>query len=126
MIPLRRMHISERWLLILLAMVQFTHIMDFMIMMPLAPQLMRELSISTTQFSILIAAYTITAGIIGLLVAPFVDRYDRRTVLVICYAGFRRHLGLRSIGDNGEPDGSTRGLRCIRGDFKCHHSSDRG
>lgn len=72
----------------LLATVQFTHIMDFMIMMPLGPQLMRELVISPQQFSILIATYTMTAGAVGLLVAPFVDRYDRRRVLLIAYTGF--------------------------------------
>lgn len=80
--------ISERNLLVLLASVQFTHIMDFMIIMPLGPMLMRELSISAAQFSSLIAAYTMAAGIIGLLVAPFIDRFDRRRVLVVAYAGF--------------------------------------
>ncbi len=57
-------------------------------MMPLAPQLMRELSITAAGFSGLIASYTIAAGLVGLLVAPFIDRFDRRTVLVSCYAGF--------------------------------------
>jgi len=80
--------LSEKSLLVLLAMVQFTHIMDFMIMMPLGPQLMRELSISASQFSLLIAAYTMTAGTVGFLAAPFIDRFDRRQVLLVCYAGF--------------------------------------
>jgi len=39
--------ISERSLLLLLAAVQFTHIVDFMILMPLGPQLMRVLQIMT-------------------------------------------------------------------------------
>jgi predicted MFS family arabinose efflux permease len=85
---LSRISLSERTLLILLAAVQFTHIMDFMIIMPLGPQLMRELSISAGQFSLLIAAYTTAAGLVGLLTAPFIDRFDRRTVLVGCYVGF--------------------------------------
>ena len=80
--------LSERSLLILLAAVQFTHIMDFMIMMPLGPMLMRELAISPAQFSLLIASYTMVAGIVGLLVAPFIDRFDRRRVLVVAYVGF--------------------------------------
>ena len=75
-------------LLLLLATVQFTHIMDFMIMMPLGPQLMRELSISAAQFGGLISAYTMTAGVVGLLAAPFMDRFDRRRVLVCSYIGF--------------------------------------
>lgn len=83
-----RFHLSEKPLLILLAGVQFTHVMDFMIMMPLGPQLMRELALSASEFSLLIAAYTIMAGVVGLLTAPFIDRFDRRTVLLAAYVGF--------------------------------------
>src|SRR6267143_1329147 len=80
--------LSERSLLLLLAAVQFTHIMDFMIMMPLGPQLMRELHIGPGRFSGLVAAYTISSGIVGLLAAPFIDRFDRRKLLLFAYAGF--------------------------------------
>jgi len=79
---------SERPVLLVLAAIQFTHIMDFMVMMPLAPQLMRELDLGAGQFSALVAAYSIAAGIVGLLSAPFIDRFDRRTLLLYAYAGF--------------------------------------
>ncbi len=79
---------SERLVLLVLAAIQFTHIMDFMVMMPLAPQLMRELDLGAGQFSALVAAYSIAAGVVGLLSAPFVDRFDRRTLLLWAYAGF--------------------------------------
>jgi predicted MFS family arabinose efflux permease len=79
---------SERTLLLLLATVQFTHILDFMVIMPLGQQLMRELAIGPGQFSHLVAAYTISAGVVGLLTAPFMDRFDRRKALLIAYAGF--------------------------------------
>jgi predicted MFS family arabinose efflux permease len=79
---------SERTLLLLLAAVQFTHILDFMVVMPLGQQLMRELTIGPAQFSHLVAAYTISAGVIGFLAAPFMDRFDRRKTLLIAYAGF--------------------------------------
>jgi MFS transporter, DHA1 family, inner membrane transport protein len=79
---------SERTLLLLLAAVTFTHILDFMVMMPLGQMLMRELSITPAGFSHLVAAYTISAGVVGLMAAPFMDRYDRRKVLLITYAGF--------------------------------------
>jgi predicted MFS family arabinose efflux permease len=79
---------SERVVLLVLAAIQFTHIMDFMVMMPLAPQLMRELELGAGQFSALVAAYSIAAGAVGLLAAPFVDRFDRRTFLLWVYAGF--------------------------------------
>src|SRR5690242_4509570 len=79
---------SERAILLLLAAVQFTHIMDFMIMMPLGPQLMRELSIGPGQFSALVAAYTLSSGVVGLLAAPFIDRFDRKRVMLVAYGGF--------------------------------------
>lgn len=79
---------SERLILLVLAAIQFTHIMDFMVMMPLAPQLMRELDLGAGQFSALVAAYSVSAGIVGLLAAPFIDRHDRRTLLLVAYAGF--------------------------------------
>src|SRR5882672_1595100 len=79
---------SERLVLLVLAAIQFTHIMDFMVMMPLAPQLMRELDLGAGQFSALVAAYSVAAGIVGLLSAPFIDRFDRRTLLLVVYAGF--------------------------------------
>src|SRR3989442_1047993 len=80
--------LSERSLLWLLAAVQFTHIVDFMILMPLGPQLMRELHIGPGHFSALVAAYTISSGVVGLLAAPFIDRFDRRKLLLFAYAGF--------------------------------------
>jgi predicted MFS family arabinose efflux permease len=80
--------LSERRLLLLLAAVQFTHIIDFMIMMPLGPQLMRDLGITPRQFGGLISSFAITAGVVGLAVAPFADRFDRRKLLLACYAGF--------------------------------------
>jgi len=88
--------LSERSLLILLAAVQFTHIVDFMILMPLGPQLMRELHIGPGTLSLLVATYTVSSGIVGLLAAPFVDRFDRRKLLLFAYGGFI--LGTLSCG----------------------------
>src|SRR5215471_4901613 len=80
--------LSERSLLLMLAAVQFTHIVDFMILMPLGPQLMRDLHIGAGQFSGLVSAYTVSAGVVGLLTAPFIDRFDRRKLLLLAYGGF--------------------------------------
>jgi predicted MFS family arabinose efflux permease len=79
---------NERLLLLVLAAGMFAHIMDFMIIMPLGPQLMRLLDISSQQFSLLVASYTVTAGVAGFLAAFFIDRYDRKKTLVLMYAGF--------------------------------------
>ena len=80
--------LPERFLLLLLAAVMFTHIMDFMVLMPLGPQLMRSLDLDPRQFSWIVSAYTLSAGSVGLLAALFIDRFDRRFLLLIAYAGF--------------------------------------
>lgn len=79
---------NEKLLLYTLAALQFTHVMDFIIMMPLGPQLMRIFQISPQQFSLLVSSYTITAGVFGFFAAFFVDRYDRKAFLRLIYAGF--------------------------------------
>lgn len=79
---------KERNLLLLLAAIQFTNILDFMIMMPLGPQLMRIFDISPSQFSSLVSAYTFSAGIVGFGSAFFIDRVARKQMLVVVYAGF--------------------------------------
>lgn len=79
---------SERTLLLLLAAVQFTHITDFMVLMPLGPQLMRDLEVGPDKFSWLVSAYTWAAGLVGFAAASFMDRFDRRTLLLGTYAGF--------------------------------------
>ena len=78
----------ERPLLAVLAGVQFTHIVDFMIMMPLGPQFMELFGINPRQFSLLVSSYTLTAAVAGLFAALFIDRFDRRDALLALYAGF--------------------------------------
>jgi len=78
----------EFWLLLTLAGIQFTHILDFMIMMPLGPQLRQVFSISDAQFGLLVSAYTFSAGASGLLAAFYVDRCGRKKLLLILYALF--------------------------------------
>ncbi|MBX3608369.1 MAG: MFS transporter [Hydrogenophaga sp.] len=78
----------ERWLLLTIAGVQFTHILDFMIMMPLGPQFTRLFGITDAQFGLLVSAYTLSAGVSGLLAATYVDRFDRRSLLLWLYGLF--------------------------------------
>ena len=79
---------KEYLLLATLALAKFTHIMDFMVMMPLAPQIMRLFGIGTQEFGILVSSYTISAGVMAIISAFFIDRFDRRTLLLATYAGF--------------------------------------
>ncbi len=78
----------ETWLLFTLAGIQFTHIMDFMIMMPLGPQFTRIFQISDAQFGFLVSAYTLAAGVSGLLASLYIDRYGRKRLLLVMYALF--------------------------------------
>ncbi|MEY4428900.1 MAG: hypothetical protein RLZZ182_1589, partial [Pseudomonadota bacterium] len=71
-----------------LAAVQFTHIVDFMVMMPLGPQLTRLFQLSDAQFGLLVSAYSLAAGASGLTASLFIDRIERRRSLVFLYAGF--------------------------------------
>jgi MFS transporter, DHA1 family, inner membrane transport protein len=79
---------NERLIIILLASINFTHILDFMIMMPLGNYLMPYFKLSPQQFTFLVGAYTLTAGISGFAAAFFVNRYDRKKVLLYGYTGF--------------------------------------
>lgn len=79
---------QERRLLWLLMLTQFTLIMDFMVMMPLGPQIMHALHVSPAQFAAAVSAYSICAGLSGLLAATYIDRFDRRKLLLAMYALF--------------------------------------
>lgn len=87
---------QERNLLALLATVQFTLVLDFVIMMPLGPQLMRAMHVTPQQFGLVVSAYTFSAALCGVLGALFIDRYDRRQALRWLYLGFA--LGTISCG----------------------------
>ena len=78
----------ERALLITLAGIQFAHILDFMIMMPLGPILMRELGVGTHEFGLLVSSYTFSAAFTGVLAAMFVDRFERKRMLLTMFALF--------------------------------------
>lgn len=78
----------ERATLLVLGAVQFTHILDFMIMMPLGAQLMVVFGISPAQFTHLVAAYGLAAALAGFAGGFVLDRFDRKRALVTLYAGF--------------------------------------
>jgi predicted MFS family arabinose efflux permease len=68
--------------------VQFTHVVDFMIMMPLGPQFMRLFAIDPQQFGLMVSAYTFAAAASGFVAAFWIDRFDRKRALLGLYGGF--------------------------------------
>jgi predicted MFS family arabinose efflux permease len=81
--------VTREWaILLVLAGVQISHILDFMILMPLGPQFMRMFAIGPTQFGFLVSIYTFSAAAVGFAAAFFIDRFDRKKALLILYACF--------------------------------------
>jgi len=78
----------ERYLLFTLAGIQFSHILDFMIMMPLGPILIKAFGISTHEFGLLVASYSFSAALSGLLAATFIDRFERKRLLLTIFGLF--------------------------------------
>ena len=77
----------ERQILLVITLMSFTNVVDFMVMMPLSPHLMREFGIDTTQFGLLVSAYAFAASASSLLMASIADRFDRKHALLVVYAG---------------------------------------
>jgi len=79
---------NERGIVFILAAINFTHILDFMIMMPLGNYLMPEFDISPGQFSILLASYPISSFTAGIIMFFYADRFERKKLLFFTYIGF--------------------------------------
>ena len=88
-LPLNQKFSSYQVLVIvLLALTQFTVVLDFMVMSPLGDILMKSMNMTTTQFGLVVSAYAFSAGIAGILTAGFADRFDRKKLLLFFYIGF--------------------------------------
>jgi len=78
----------QKLVIFLMAITQFTVILDFMVMSPLGDILMKSMSLKPSAFGIAVSAYAFSAGISGLLTAGFADRFDRKKLLLFFYIGF--------------------------------------
>ena len=76
------------FIIAILAILQFTLVLDFMVLSPLGAQLLVELNITTAQFGWVVSAYAFSAGASGLLAAGFADKFDRKKLLLFFYTGF--------------------------------------
>ena len=85
-------------ILLILASVQFTSIVDFMVVMPLAPQLELTLGIDAARFGLVVASYTLSAGLAGLLASTVLDRFGRRRAYPVALLRVPgRDLALRAL-----------------------------
>ena len=78
----------QKFLIFILAITQFTVVLDFMVMSPLGDIMMKTLQITTAEFGVAVSAYAFSAGISGILTAGFADQFDRKKLLLFFYTGF--------------------------------------
>lgn len=86
--PLPAFSRYQIFLIAVLAFLQFTIILDFMIMSPLGALIMPALKITPSQFGLAVSLYAFSAAFSGLLAAGFADRFDRKRLLLFFYGGF--------------------------------------
>jgi len=90
----------QKFIIAILAILQFTIILDFMVLSPLSPILLKELSLVPSQFGLVVSAYAFSAGISGFLAAGFADKFDRKKMLMFFYTGFLLGTVLCAIASN--------------------------
>jgi predicted MFS family arabinose efflux permease len=78
----------QKFAILILALTQFTVILDFMVMSPLGDMLMKSLLLKPAAFGVAVSAYAFSAGVSGLLTAGFADKFDRKKLLLFFYFGF--------------------------------------
>ena len=78
----------QKLVIAVLAFLQFTIVLDFMMLAPLGALVIPALHITPPQFGLVVSTYAFSAGVSGLLAAGFADRFDRKKLLVFFYAGF--------------------------------------
>jgi len=90
----------QKFVIAILAFLQFTVILDFMVLSPLGAILMDQLAIEPSRFGLVVSAYAFSAGISGLLTAGFADRFDRKKLLLFFYSGFMLGTLLCALAPN--------------------------
>ncbi len=74
--------------ILILALTQFSVVLDFMVMSPLGDLLIKDLKITPAQFGVVVSSYALSAGLSGFLTASFADKFDRKKLLIFFYGGF--------------------------------------
>jgi len=86
-IPLKFSH-YQIIAIVILALTQFSVVLDFMVMSPLGDLIMKNMKISPNEFGLVVSCYAFSAGISGFFTASIADKFDRKKLLLIFYAGF--------------------------------------
>jgi MFS transporter, DHA1 family, inner membrane transport protein len=79
---------NEKLYIFILATIQFAHMVDFVIMMPLGPVMMKQFLITPAKFGLLVSSYNYSAGICAIFFAIIADKFNRKTLLILSKIGF--------------------------------------
>jgi len=90
----------EKFVIAIIAIIQFSVVLDFMVLSPLSAILLEEMKISTAEFGWVVSAYAFSAGISGVLAAGFADKFDRKKLMMFFYIGFVAGTFLCAIAPN--------------------------
>jgi predicted MFS family arabinose efflux permease len=90
----------QKFVVAVLAFLQFTIVLDFMLLAPLGAIVIPALKITPSQFGLIVSAYAFSAGVSGLLTAGFADRFDRKKLLLFFYSGFLAGTLLCGLASN--------------------------
>src|SRR5262249_991016 len=93
----------QKFVVAVLAFLQFTIVLDFMLLSPLGALVMPALHIGPSQFGLVVSVYAFSAGASGLLTAGFADRFDRKRLLMVLYSGFAAGTLLRRLASRSPP-----------------------
>jgi predicted MFS family arabinose efflux permease len=88
------------FMIAILALLQFTIVLDFIVISPLGAQLLKDMNLSTSDFGLVVSVYAFSAGISGLIAAGFADKIDRKKLLLFFYTGFILGTLLCGIADS--------------------------
>src|SRR6267154_1789544 len=102
----------REWLLLLvLSGIQFSQMVDFMVLMPLGTQLMRAFEITPTQLGFFVSIYAVAASFAGFFSALVIDRFDRKTAMLALYACFAATMAACALAQLRAVFGETNHLR---------------
>ena len=87
-IPKTKFTAYQVTVILILALTQFSVVLDFMVMSPLGDLLIKDLKITPAQFGVVVSSYALSAGVAGFLTASFADKFDRKKMLLFFYGGF--------------------------------------
>lgn len=85
---MKKINNREYHLAIIFTLLQITHVLDFTVMIPLAPIFIRDFQLTAKEFSYLVSSYNLSSGLITIFIGNLIDYTERKKFLLFSYVGF--------------------------------------